>query len=160
MSLVDDRHPLLRTWLFGPGADSAVHEAMSASGANVLILDLEDSTPPPLRDQARALAAGLFGRWRMTGARVCVRINSLHEDGPLDLAHVVPAKPDFVAYPKAATASDMRELDRAIAALEAQAGLAPGSIGILPVCETALGVVNAQSMGSGLAMMHLPGCKT
>ena len=148
MSLIDPRHPLLRTWLFGPGADSAVHDAMSASGANVLILDLEDSTPPPLRDKARALAVGLFGRWRMTGARVCVRINSLHEDGPLDLASVVPAKPDFIAYPKAQTASDMRELDRAITALEAQVGLAPGSIGILPVCETALGVVNVREIAA------------
>ena len=148
MSLIDHRSPLLRTWLFGPGADSAVHEAMSASGAEVLIQDLEDSTPPPLRDKARALAAGLFGRWRTTGARVCVRINSLHEDGPLDLASVVPAKPDFIAYPKAATASDMRELDRAITALEEQAGLAPGSIGILPVCETALGVVNVREIAA------------
>ena len=148
MSLIDQRHPLLRTWLFGPGADSAVHDAMSASGADVLIQDLEDFTPPPRRDQARALAAGLFARWRTVGARVCVRINSLHEDGPLDLAHVIPAKPDFVAYPKAATASDMRELDRAITALEAEAGLAAGSIGILPVCETALGVVNVRDIAA------------
>ena len=148
MSLIDQRHPLLRTWLFGPGADNAVHDAMSASGADVLIQDLEDFTPPPRRDQARALAAGLFARWRAVGARVCVRINSLHEDGPLDLAHVVPAKPDFVAYPKAATASDMRELDRAITALEAEAGVAAGSIGILPVCETALGVVNVREIAA------------
>lgn len=50
---------LLRTWLFGPGADSAVHDAMSACGANVLILDLEDSTAPPLRAQARAVSTML-----------------------------------------------------------------------------------------------------
>ena len=148
MSPIDPRHPLLRTWLFGPGADSAAHDAMSASGANVLIQDLEDSTPPPLRDQARALAAGLFGRWRTTGARVCVRINSLQQDGPLDLASVIPAKPDFIAYPMAATASDMRELDQAITALEEQAGLTLGSIGIVPVCETALGVVNVREIAA------------
>ncbi len=141
-------NPLLRTWLFGPGADSAVHDAMSASGASVLILDLEDSTPRPLRATARALAAGLFVRWRKASARVCVRINSLHEDGRLDLASVVPAKPDFIAYPKAQTASDMRDLDSAITALEAHAGLTPGSIGILPVCETALGVVNLREIAA------------
>jgi citrate lyase subunit beta/citryl-CoA lyase len=148
MSPIDHHLPLLRTWLFGPGADSTVHEAMLASGAHVLILDLEDSTPPPLRDKARVLSAGLFGRWRKAGARVCVRINSLQEDGPLDLASVVPAKPDFIAYPKAQTASEMRELDRAITALEEQAGLEPGSIGILPVCETALGVVNLREIAA------------
>ena len=148
MPPIDHHSLLLRTWLFGPGADSAVHEAMSASGAHVLIQDLEDSTPPQLRDKARALSAGLFGRWRKAGARVCARINSLQEDGPLDLASVVPAKPDFIAYPKAQTASDMRELDRAITALEEQAGLAPGRIGILPVCETALGVVNVREIAA------------
>ena len=144
----DRRHPLLRTWLFGPGADAVAHEAMSASGADVLILDLEDFTPPPRRDEARALTAGVFARWRTAGARACARINSLHEDGPLDLARVVPANPDFVAYPKAATASDMRELDRAITAAEERVGLVPGSIGILPVCETALGVVNVREIAA------------
>ena len=78
-----------------------------------------------------------------------MRINSLHEDGTLDLSHVVPATPDFVAYPKAATANDMRELDRAITATEERAGLARGSIGILPVCETALGVVNVREIAEG-----------
>jgi citrate lyase subunit beta/citryl-CoA lyase len=148
MSLIDHRSPLLRAWLFGPGADSAVHEAMLASGADVLIQDLEDFTPAARRDEARALAAGLFSRWRTAGARVCVRINALHQDGPLDLACVVPAKPDFIAYPKAATASDMRELDLAITVQEEQAGLVRGSIGILPVCETALGVVNLREIAA------------
>jgi citrate lyase subunit beta/citryl-CoA lyase len=121
---------------------------MSASRADVLIQDLEDFTPPLRRDEARALATGLFARWRAVGARVCVRINSLHKDGPLDLSSAVPAKPDFVAYPKASTASDMRELDRAITSAEERAGLAPGSIGILPVCETALGVVNVREIAA------------
>jgi len=146
---MNDRHrSVLRTWLFGPGADNAVHEAMATSGANVLIQDLEDFTPPPRRNEARALTAGLFARWRTVGVRVCARINSLHEDGPLDLSHVVPAKPDFVAYPKAATANDMRELDRAITAAEERAGLARGSIGVIPVCETALGVVNVRELAA------------
>ena len=41
---------LRRTWLFGPGADRTAHDAMLASGADALIVDLEDFTPPPLRD--------------------------------------------------------------------------------------------------------------
>lgn len=144
----DHRHCLLRTWLFGPGADNAVHEAMAASRADVLIQDLEDFTPPQRRGEARALSASLFASWRTVGAQVCARINSLHGDGPLDLSHVVPAKPDFVAYPKAETANEMRELDRAITAAEGRAGLVPGSIGILPVCETALGVVNVREIAA------------
>jgi len=144
----DRRCSVTRTWLFGPGVDNAVHEAMAESGAEVLIQDLEDFTPQPRRNEARALTAGLFARWRTVGALVCARINSLREDGPLDLSHVVPAKPDFVAYPKAATANDMRELDRSITAAEEQAGLARGTIGIIPVCETALGVVNVRELAA------------
>src|SRR5205807_3073267 len=67
---------------------------------------------------------------------------------------VVPAKPDFIAYPKASTANDMRELDRAIATAENQAGLALGSIGILPVCETALGVVNVRQIAAASARIR------
>ncbi len=148
MSLPDHRDPVLRTWLFGPGADGAAHDAMSTSGADVLIQDLEDFTPPSRRDEARGITASLFARWRAAGARVCVRINSLRADGPLDIARATPARPDFIAYPKATTASEMRELDRAIAAAEREAGWAPGSIGILPVCETALGVVNVREIAS------------
>ena len=154
MSPIDPSRPLLRTWLFGPGADSAVHEAMAASRADVLIQDLEDFTPATRRDEARGLAAALFVRWRVAGARVCVRINSLHEDGPKDLLHVVPAHPDFIAYPKAATAGDMHALDRAIAAAEEEAGLVPGGIGILPVCETALGVVNPREIAAASARIR------
>lgn len=144
----DPLPPLLRTWLFGPGADTTVHEAMSASHADVLIQDLEDFTPPARRAEARGLAADLYARWRAAGARVCVRINPLREEGMLDLAHVVPAKPDFVAYPKSATAGDMRDLDRALSSAEVQADLPPGSIGILPVCETALGVVDVREIAA------------
>lgn len=148
MPAAEHRRPLLRTWLFGPGADRDAHAAMSMSGADVLIQDLEDFTPPARRNEARALAAELFARWRAAGACVCVRINSLRDEGPLDLARVVAATPDLVAYPKAATASDMYELDRAVASAEERAGLAPHTIGIVPVCETALGVVSVREIAA------------
>ena len=53
---------LRRTWLFGAGADRVVHEAMAQSGADVLIQDLEDFTPPVRRHEARALAPALYQR--------------------------------------------------------------------------------------------------
>jgi citrate lyase subunit beta/citryl-CoA lyase len=53
---------LRRTWLFGPGADAQAHEAMEASGADALIVDLEDFTPPPRRDEARRALGALLAR--------------------------------------------------------------------------------------------------
>ena len=102
---------LCRTWLFVAGADAAAHEAAAHSGADVLIQDLEDFTPPARRHEARMLAADLYAAWRATGALVAVRINRLDAGGLTDLDMVIPARPDIVAYPKAATADDMRTLD-------------------------------------------------
>ena len=57
-----------RTWLCVPGADPRAHAAAVRSGADVLIQELEDFTPPALRAQARALAPALYARWRAAGA--------------------------------------------------------------------------------------------
>ncbi len=141
--------PALRlTWLFGAGADPAAHRAMTASGADVLIQDLEDFTPPPRRPQARAAARDLYAHWRGAGALACVRINALETEGATDLQSVMPARPDIVAYPKASTADEIRCLDDAIGRLERELGIIPGSIEILPVCETALGVVNVRQIAA------------
>ena len=137
-----------RTWLFGPGADPAAHEAMTASGASVLIQDLEDFTPPPLRLRARALAPALHETWRAAGAIACVRINPLEGEGLADLAAVMPARPSIVAYPKSGTAAQMRALDAEIARHEQALGIEAGSTAILPVCETALGVVNVRELAA------------
>ena len=137
---------LRRTWLFGAGADRVVHEAMAQSGADVLIQDLEDFTPPVRRHEARALAPALYQRWREAGALVCVRINPLEAEGNLDLQDVMPGRPDIVAYPKSATALHMRALDVSLTTLERALGIPDGTTEILPVCETALGVVNVREI--------------
>lgn len=146
-------HPLpapgqRRTWLFGAGADTAGHQAMAQSGADVLIQDLEDFTPPARRPEARALAAALYARWRALPAIACVRINALDDGGDADLLRVMPARPGIVAYPKAATAAQIRALDAAITAHELALGLLQGVTEILPVCETALGVVNVRELAA------------
>jgi citrate lyase subunit beta / citryl-CoA lyase len=150
-----ERSPeLRRTWLFGAGADTSMHEAMGASGADVLIHDLEDYTPPERRAEARALAPGLYQRWREAGALVCVRINPLEGVGYIDLKSVMQARPDIVAYPKAANAFQIRSLDVAITTHEAALGIERGAIEILPVCETALGVVNVREMAGASARVR------
>lgn len=135
-------------WLFGPGANPATHQKMAEVGAQVLIQDLEDSTPPNLRAQARALASTLYPAWRLAGALVCVRINSLESEGLTDLAAVMPFCPDIIAYPKAAGAEAIQALAQAITLEERGLGLTVGSTEILPVCETALGVVTVREMAA------------
>ncbi len=140
---------LRRTWLFGPGADALAHEAMLASGADALIVDLEDSTPPARRDEARRGLAGLLQRWRDAGRVASVRINALDADGPIDLAAAMPARPDVVAYPMATSAAQMHALHAALSHWEGTLGIAVGTTEILPVCETALGVVDTRAIAGG-----------
>jgi citrate lyase subunit beta/citryl-CoA lyase len=140
---------LRRSWLFGPGADAHAHDAMQRSGADALIVDLEDFTPPARRDEARRGLAKLLQRWRDAGRITVVRINALDADGPTDLAAAMPARPDVVAYPMAASAAQMQALHTALTHWESALGIAPGSTEILPVCETALGVVEVRAIAGG-----------
>jgi citrate lyase subunit beta/citryl-CoA lyase len=59
---------LCRSWLFLEGANEAVLQRAASSGADVLIHELEDFTPPALRPKARILAPDLYASWRDRGA--------------------------------------------------------------------------------------------
>lgn len=101
---------LCRAWLFLEGANEAVLANAVASGADVLIHELEDFTPPSLRPKARALAAELYSQWRAQGAVVAVRVNPLDQDGMDDLAAVMRGRPDIVALPKVAEPTHVMQL--------------------------------------------------
>lgn len=139
---------LRRTWLFGPGADAKVHDAMLASGADALIVDLEDFTPPPRRAEARGLLQRVVQGCRERGVVAAVRINQLDGDGRDDLAAAMAARPDVISLPMAERAAQLAELDRAIGQWEAELGLAAGVTEILPVCETALGVADLRAIAA------------
>lgn len=152
MSLPDP--DLRRTWLFGPGADPAAHDAMLASGADALIVDLEDFTPPARRAEARALLARFAAGCRARGAIAAVRINALEGDGPLDLEAAMAARADVVAYPMAESAAQMHALHAAVGYWEARLALPAGSTEILPVCETALGVADLRTIAAASARIR------
>jgi len=145
---------LRRCWLFGPGADPASHEAMLASGADVLIIDLEDFTPPDRRAEARGLLPALLARVKIAGKLAAVRINDLSTDGTHDLAAAMQAGADVIAYPKAEQASQMFALDQAISHWEQVIGRPMGSVEILPVCETACGVLDVRELARASARLR------
>jgi citrate lyase subunit beta/citryl-CoA lyase len=120
-----------RSWLFVPGADEKAHAAAARSGADVIILELEDFTPPDLRGRARALAAKAFAAWRAAGALAAVRINPLEGDGHADLRGVLPAKPDVVLMSKVESPEQVRALEAAV----------PGKVELVPNIESARALV-------------------
>ena len=132
-----------RSWLFLPGADIEALRAGPASGADVLIQELEDFTPPPLRRQARAVSAGAFAHWRAAGHVVAARVNPLEECGRDDLAAIMLGRPDVVMLAMAQTPAQIRTLDDEIPRHETALGIASGATEIVPNIETARALVNA-----------------
>jgi citrate lyase subunit beta / citryl-CoA lyase len=132
---------LCRSWLFLPGADAAQHRAGVDCGADVLVQELEDFTPPELREKARALAAELYPAWRAAGRVPAVRINPLATCGMEDLAAVMRAAPDIVGMSKVSDPAEVQALDTAVTALEREYRLPMGSTLLWPNVELARGVV-------------------
>ena len=120
-----------RSWLFVAGADEAAHQAAARSGADVIVLELEDFTPPDLRPKARALAGKAFNTWREAGALAAVRVNPLETCGRDDLRIVMLARPDIVMMSKVVSPDQVRSL----------AELAPHAE-LVPNVETAAGLLN------------------
>jgi citrate lyase subunit beta/citryl-CoA lyase len=122
---------LRRTWLFVAGADESAHAAAAKSGADVIILDLEDFTPPELRARARELSPAALESWRKAGAAAAVRINPLDTCGLDDLLGVLAARPDMILMSKVATPEQ-------VIALEAATGSA---VDLVPNVESAAGLM-------------------
>ncbi len=116
----------MRSLLFVP-ADSERKLARGLeSGADALILDLEDSVAASNRPLARKQAREFLLAHGPDRLRRYVRINPLASGLALDdLAATVPGRPDGVVLPKCLP-EDVRTLDHYLAAFEAAAG-APAS---------------------------------
>ena len=130
-----------RTWLFVAGADPSAHAAAARSGADVLIHELEDFTPPGLRPRARKLAPALYEQWRSTGAIVAVRINPFETEGRDDLDAVMAGRPQAVLMSKVAAPRQVKALEAAVAKLEKKHRIPAGSTELVPNVETAAGLM-------------------
>ncbi len=143
-----------RSWLFGPAADTDMHQAMLLSPADALIADLEDFTPPAFRERARVMLPALLLGWRSGGRIAAVRINDLDGEGMLDLLAAMAGRPDAILYPKAISAVQMQRLDEAITQAEATLKIGARCTEIVPVCETALGVAELRAIAGGSSRIH------
>lgn len=137
---------LRRCWLFLPGADRGALLGAAASGADVLIQELEDFTPPERRAEARAMAAEVYGAWRAAGALAAVRVNPLGTEGRADLEGVMRGRPDVVLMSKVAEPDEVAALDAEVTALEARLGIPPGSTELAPNVESARGIMQAYAI--------------
>jgi len=149
---------LQRSWLFVPGDSEKKLGKAADTGADVIIVDLEDSVAIANKDQARHMACAWlasqrhvapFGRW--------VRINAL--DTQMwrdDLAAVMPGAPDGIMLPKSAGPESIQTVAAELYELEGRCGIASGSTRILAlVSETAEAAITIPSYAAAsLPRLH------
>ena len=100
----------LRSLLFVPGDRPERFAKAAASGADAIILDLEDSVAPANKEAARGAVADYLAGTREV--ITIVRVNPL--DGHMtaaDVAAIVGGRPDAIMLPKAEGASSIQQLD-------------------------------------------------
>ncbi len=106
-------------------------EKATASGADAVCFDLEDSIPESAKATARGALAGTIETWSGTGVPVGIRINDLRgPHGVRDLAALLDcARPAFLMLPKTNAAAE----------IEIAAGSLPG-VPLWPIIETVAGL--------------------
>jgi len=131
----------MRSFLFIPGDSPRKLDKGMASGADALLLDLEDSISPQRKAEARATTAAFLtdARTAKHRPRLYVRINGLATGlTDLDLDAVVAGHPDGIMFPKAEGGAAVIHCDAKITAREAIHGLPDGAIDIIAIAtETA-----------------------
>ncbi len=147
---------MMRSMLFVPGDSERKLVRGAGSGADALILDLEDSVAPGRTGVARGMVRAFLEARPAQGAQLWVRINALSSAAALlDLAAVVGGGPDGIVLPKPDSAADLVRLDHYLSALEVRDGVAAGSIGVVPIAtETARAVFTLGSYAGASARLR------
>src|ERR1700761_657192 len=135
----------LRSLLFAPGNHARRVEKALSLPADGVILDLEDAVAISEKAATRPVVTAAFGKPR-TG-RLYVRVNALSTawcHG--DITAIVGSFLDGIILPKVEHAHELRTADWLIGNLERERGLPIGSIDLIPIIETALGISNLPSI--------------
>jgi citrate lyase subunit beta/citryl-CoA lyase len=136
----------LRSLLFVPGTKVRMLDKARTLAADAVILDLEDGVAPGEKAAARATVRQALEGGRY-GPQATLRINAFSTGlAEADLSEACVAGVAAVCLPKAQTASDVEQLASLLSMLERARGWAAGTLEILLMVETALGVLQAYDM--------------
>ena len=135
--------------LFLPGNTPNMLINGDTLGADTVIFDLEDAVSPDEKDAARILVRNALKYQNFSGCEVVVRIGPTDtEFWKEDLDAVIPLKPDMIMPTKVSGGEMIREVSAYMGQVEERSGIEKGSVKILPLIETALGVEKAFEIAS------------
>ncbi|MFC0531214.1 HpcH/HpaI aldolase/citrate lyase family protein [Phytohabitans kaempferiae] len=147
-----------RSILFVPGHRTTWAEKAAASGADAVVLDLEDSVPDGEKAAARAVVAASVARLRAADAKIGigVRVNPLATGlAGADLEEVVVPGLDFVFAPKVADASDVIRFDALLDHFERRNGVT--GLELLVPVETVAAIQRCEAIAAGLRVGAMVG---
>ena len=135
-----------RSRLYLPGNSPKLMLNAGIHKPDAVILDLEDSVAPDKKPEARLVVRNSLRGLNFYGAERMVRINQLPA-GLEDLEYVIPHYVNLILLPKCETADQVKAVDDKITQLLTETGL-DHPVYIMPIIESALGVVNAYSIAA------------
>jgi citrate lyase subunit beta/citryl-CoA lyase len=143
---VDWAEVLLRSLLFVPGSDQRKLGKVGRFGADAIVIDLEDAVADDEKVGARATTREAIAPLRGS-AVVVVRVNGI-ETGLLDddIAETVVDGVDAIMVPKVESADTLAHVDDRLRDAEQAAGLEPGTVRVLALLETALGIARCEEI--------------
>ncbi|HEV2582839.1 MAG TPA: CoA ester lyase [Ktedonobacteraceae bacterium] len=140
---------VLRSLLFAP-ANHARHVEKALSGAaDGAILDLEDAVAIDEKPAARLAAQRVLEQRASppTFTKAYVRINALTTPFAYqDMLEVVRPGLDGIILPKTESAEQVATLDWLLSQLEGERGMPVGGVDLMPIIETASGLLHAQEI--------------
>lgn len=147
----DGREGSPRSYLYVPGDQAERLEKALERGADALILDLEDAVAPQSKDGARELVGAWIRRNEASGSAVWLRITA--DEPAADIA-AMGAPIAGVMVPRAEGAL-LDEVGRLLTAREKELGIPDGSLAIIPLIETARGLLGAVELAEAPRTVRL-----
>jgi len=140
-----------RSMLFVPGHKADWADKAIASGADAIILDLEDSVPAGEKGQARKTVRDTIDRLDAANVRAGVWVRPNSADSGLmgaDLECVMTRGLDGLFLPKVFTAREVVGIDAVVSHIEKREGLEPASIGLIITFETAASMAHCEKIAA------------
>ena len=137
---------LRRALLFMPGDDLRKIQKGAESGVDSVIMDLEDAVALNRKPEARKVTAEALRALGFGKTERLVRVNPTDPFLRDDLAAVLPAHPDGFVLPKLESAAQLQWVDTQISQIESSNRWPAGSIRVLGIIESALGLLNLREI--------------
>jgi citrate lyase subunit beta/citryl-CoA lyase len=138
----------IRSYLFAPGNHPRKVDKVFSAGADAVILDLEDAVAIAEKEATREVVLAAMQAPRQM--RGYVRINSADTRWCMaDIDAVSGPWLNGIVLPKAESAEQVRHVSERISDCERRAGMLLGSIELIPLVETALGIESVAAIASG-----------